>query len=105
MYDIDMFDHSSEVVASLQAKGRKVICYISAGSLEDWRPDADQFPKSVLGKSLEGWVGERWLDIRQIDLLAPIMTARMDLCKEKGFDGIEPDNIDGYINDTGFPLT
>jgi hypothetical protein len=33
------------------------------------------------------------------------MTARMDMCKAKGFDAIEPDNIDGYANNTGFPLT
>ena len=33
------------------------------------------------------------------------MRARLDLCKAKGFDGIEPDNIDGYDNDTGFPIT
>jgi hypothetical protein len=105
MYDIDMFDNDASVVAALQAKGRKVICYISAGSWENWRPDADEFPESVLGKTLEGWPGERWLDIRRIDLLGPIMTARMDLCKQKGFDGLEPDNIDAYINDTGFPLT
>jgi len=105
MYDIDMFDNDARVVASLHAKGRKVIGYISAGSWENWRPDADEFPASVLGRNLEGWPGERWLDIRQIDILGPIMTARMDLCKAKGFDGLEPDNIDGYANDTGFPLT
>lgn len=105
MYDIDMFNNDTRVVASLHAEGRKVIGYISAGSWEKWRPDADEFPEEVLGKPLEGWPGERWLDIRRIDILGPIMTARMDLCKEKGFDGIEPDNIDGYINDTGFPLT
>jgi hypothetical protein len=29
----------------------------------------------------------------------------MDLCRSKGFDGIELDNVDGYSNDTGFPLT
>ena len=29
----------------------------------------------------------------------------MDLCASKGFDGIEPDNVDGFLNDTGFPLT
>jgi hypothetical protein len=29
----------------------------------------------------------------------------LDQCKAKGFDGVEPDNIDGYTNDTGFPLT
>lgn len=105
MYDIDLFDNEASVVASLHAEGRKVICYMSAGSWEEWRPDADQFPEEVLGKPLAGWPGERWLDIRQIDILGPIMTARMDLCKEKGFEGLEPDNIDGYVNDTGFPLT
>jgi hypothetical protein len=29
----------------------------------------------------------------------------MDLCTSKGFDGIELDNVDGYTNPTGFPLT
>ena len=105
MYDIDVFDNDASTVAALHAQGREVVCYISAGSWEDWRPDADQFPASVLGKDYEGWSGEKWLDIRQISRLAPIMRARFDQCKAKGFDGIEPDNIDGYTNDTGFPLT
>jgi endo-alpha-1,4-polygalactosaminidase (GH114 family) len=105
MYDIDLFDNDADTVAALQAQGRRVVCYISVGSWEDWRPDADQFPPSILGKDYEGWPGEKWLDIRRIDLLAPIMRARFDLCKAKGFDGIEPDNIDGHTNDTGFALT
>jgi hypothetical protein len=105
MYDIDMFDNDASTVAALHAQGRKVVCYISVGSWEDWRPDADQFPVSVLGNDYDGWPGEKWLDIRQIDLLAPIMRARFDQCEAKDFDGIEPDNIDGYTNNTGFPLT
>ncbi len=105
MYDIEMFDNDAETVANLHTQGRKVVCYISVGSWEDWRPDADQFPASVIGNDYEGWAGEKWLDIRQIDLLAPIMQARLDECRAKGFDGIEPDNIDSYTNDTGFPLT
>jgi hypothetical protein len=104
VYDIDMFQNDASVVASLHAKGRKVICYMSAGAWEDWRPDAGKFPSSVLGKE-NGWPGERWLDIRKLDVLGPIMEARLDLCKAKGFDGVEPDNIDGYTNDPGFPLT
>lgn len=32
------------------------------------------------------------------------MEARMDLCELNGFDGIEPDNVDGFLNNTGFPL-
>ncbi len=105
MYDIDLFDNEASSVAALHAQGRKVICYVSVGSWEDWRPDADQFPALALGNDYKGWPGEKWLDIRQIDLLAPIMRARLDKCRAKGFDGIEPDNMDGYANDTGFPLT
>jgi hypothetical protein len=104
MYDIDMFNNAASVVASLHAAGRKVICYIDVGTWENFRPDANQFPPSVLGKQ-NGWPGERWLDIRQISILAPIMEARMDQCQSKGFDGMEPDNVDGYANNTGFPLT
>lgn len=104
VYDIDLFDNDAEVVASLHARGRKVLCYMSAGTFEDWRPDAGRFPSAVLG-SANGWPGERWLDIRRLDVLRPIMEARMDLCKAKGFDGVEPDNVDGYANSTGFPIT
>ena len=104
MYDIDLFDRSASDVASLHAKGRKVICYFSAGSYEGGRPDSSAFPQAVLGNVLDGWPNEKWLDIRRIDLLRPIMTKRLDLCRQKGFDGVEPDNIDGYSNGTGFPL-
>jgi hypothetical protein len=104
MYDIDIFDNDASVVASLHAQGRKVIGYFSAGSWEDWRPDAGQFPPEVLGND-NGWPGEKWLDIRRLDILGPIMEARMDLAVQKGFDGVEPDNVDGYSNKTGFPLT
>ena len=105
MYDIDLFETDHSVIAALHARGRKAVCYVSVGSWEDWRPDAEQFPTSVIGENYEGWPGESWLDIRQIELLAPVMRARLDMCRDKGFDGIEPDNIDGYTNDTGFPLT
>jgi len=104
-YHLDLFDVSEEVVSSLHARGIKVYCYINVGAWEDWRPDKDKFPESVIGKDYEGWPGEKWLDIRQINILAPIMRARFDLCKNKRFDGIEPDNIDGYDNDTGFSIT
>ena len=105
VYDIDLFDNDASVVKYLHDQGRKVIGYISVGSREDWRPDAGLFPPEVLGKDYEGWPGEKWLDIRRIDRLAPIMCARLDLCKVKGFDAIEPDNIQIYDNDTGFPIT
>ncbi|MFT3891138.1 MAG: endo alpha-1,4 polygalactosaminidase [Anaerolineales bacterium] len=105
VYDIDIFDNDASVVAELHAKGRKVIGYISVGSWEDWRPDKDQFPTEVLGSNYDGWPGERWLDIRRLDLLAPIMRARLDICKAKGFDAVEPDNMEIHSNGSGFPIT
>ena len=105
MYDIDMFSNDVRVVQSLHAKGRHVVCYISAGSVEDWRPDAGQFPREVIGNDYAGWPGEKWLDIRRIDVLGPIMEKRLDECKSKGFDAVEPDSINAYTQDTGFPLS
>jgi hypothetical protein len=105
MYDIDLFDNSAEVVAALHRQGRKVVCYVDMGGWEEWRPDADLFPAALLGEPLDDWEGERWLDIRGLEGLAPVLLARMDMCADKGFDALEPDNIDGYLNDTGFPLT
>ena len=63
------------------------------------------FPSAVLGAEVEGWPGERWLDIRRLDVLGPILKRRLDLCRRKGFDGVEPDNVDAYANDSGFPLS
>jgi hypothetical protein len=57
----------------------------------------------VIGRG-NGWKGERWLDIRRTDVLEPLMAARLDMCRKKGFDAVEPDNMDGYMNRTGFPL-
>jgi hypothetical protein len=103
-YDIDGFDNSASEVTTLHAAGKHVICYIDVGTWENWRSDAGKFPSSVLGKP-NGWPGERWLDIRQLSVLEPLMTARFQMCKSKGFDAVEPDNIDGYENDTGFPIS
>ena len=105
VYDIDAVSTAANVVAALHAQGRKVICYINAGAQENWQPDAGRFPARVLGNDYVGWPGEKWLDIRRIDLLGPILQARLDVCRAKGFDGVEPDNVDGYGNNTGFPLT
>ncbi len=105
MYDIDLFDTPQSVIDELHGKGRIVICYFSAGSYEDWRPDKDQYPASVLGKDLDGWPGEKWVDIRRIDILGPILADRLDLARAKQCDGVEPDNVDGYTNNSGFPLS
>jgi len=104
-FDVDMFDTSVQHVEDIHAKPAKAICYIDAGSWENWRPDASKYPKRVLGRALTGWAGERWLDIRRIGVIGPILGARADDCAAKGFDAVDFDNVDGYANNTGFPLT
>ncbi|MCA9635644.1 MAG: endo alpha-1,4 polygalactosaminidase [Myxococcales bacterium] len=104
MYDVDLFELTDAELATLKGAGRAVICYFSAGSYEEWRPDAGDFPMAALGDPLDGWPGERWLDIRDPGVRA-VQAARMDLAQSRGCDGVEPDNVDGFLNATGFPLS
>lgn len=104
IYDVDLFETSAETIQSIHEKGIKVICYFSAGSYESYRDDKGQFLASVLGNTLDGWADEKWVDIRSSNVKS-IMSARLDLAKEKGCDGVEPDNIDGYSKKTGFNFT
>ena len=113
MYDIDGFDNSAATVATLHGlpgtsvAHRSVLCYWSAGTLENWRPDVASFPATLLGNTYPGFANERWFDIRQLSVLGPLLEARMDMCKAKGFDGFEFDNVDAWDPEykTGLNLT
>ncbi|MCJ8169023.1 endo alpha-1,4 polygalactosaminidase [Atopomonas sediminilitoris] len=104
VYDIDLYDTPSSTIGNLKAQGRIVVCYFSAGSWEDWRDDAAQYPTQALGNNLDGWPGERWLDIRN-STVRTLLAKRMDLAVSKGCDAVEPDNVDGYSNSNGLGLT
>lgn len=107
VWDIDLYNDNNTpqtaVVKAIHTRGGHAVCYLDAGTWENWRPDANQFPASVKGRS-NGWPGEKWLDIRRLDILSPILKARAAKCTSAGFDAIEWDNVDGYANSTGFPL-
>jgi hypothetical protein len=105
VYDIDGFEASAGDVRRLHAEGRKAICYLDVGSWENYRPDRAAFPASVRGKAYEGFPDERWLDISRFGLFRAPLEARIAICARKGFDAVEPDNVAGYENDTGFDLT
>jgi endo-alpha-1,4-polygalactosaminidase (GH114 family) len=104
VYDIDLFTNSASTITSLHDLNRKVICYFSAGSYEDFRPDASQFQTSDYAKGLDGWPGEYWLNTSSPNV-RNIMSARIAMAASKGCDGVDPDNIDGYDNDTGLDLS
>ena len=42
---------------------------------------------------------EKWLDLRRLDLVAPIMLERLDIMKAKGCDAVEWDNADLPVHD------
>ena len=104
-YDVDLFTTTDQELSTLKAAGRRVICYFSAGSWEAFRPDAAEFPAAVKGRPLDApFQDELWLDIRDADVRS-LMQRRLDLAASRGCDAVEPDNVDGYANDTGFDLT
>lgn len=102
--ELDVHDADTSLVRELESVGVRTICYFSVGTWEEWRPDADQFPPAVIGNAWNEWPGERYLDTRAIDVLMPIFEHRLDLCVDKGFSGVDPDNIDSWWAETGFPL-
>jgi hypothetical protein len=108
VYDIDGFENPASTVAALHGQGAHVICYIDVGTAENWRPDYSEFPAALLGAS-NGWPGEKWLDTNpngpDYSILQSIMTARFKMCAAAGYDAVEPDNMDGAENSTGFGIT
>ncbi|GBF88301.1 hypothetical protein Rsub_01013 [Raphidocelis subcapitata] len=109
VYFVDGFDSTPEAVAALKAKGNAThpvypVCYISAGTHEDWRPDAATFPPATLGTALPDWPGERWLNVSDPAVRTAI-SKRIAMCADKGFVGVDPDNVDGNLNANGLGLT
>ncbi|ERF70539.1 hypothetical protein EPUS_08601 [Endocarpon pusillum Z07020] len=104
VWDIDLFETTPSTIDSIHAQGKHVICYFSAGSFEEWRPDVAKFHPSDKGDAVEGWYGENWLQTRSSNV-RNIMLARLDLAMQKKCDGVEPDNVDGYDNENGLYLT
>jgi hypothetical protein len=102
VYVSDCFDSDADEIAALRARGGAPVGYFSAGSREDWRPDAGSFAAADVGAPLDGWPGERWLDVRSAGV-RDIMLRRMSACKAKGFVAVDPDNVDGFANPNGLP--
>lgn len=97
IYDIDMFGNDATTISQLHAKGKKVICYFSAGSYEPYREDSSQFTSSDMGSTLDGWPDEKWLDLSSTNV-RNIMTKRIQLAASKGCDAVDPDNVDGFVS-------
>jgi hypothetical protein len=101
VYDVDGENATASDVAAIHAAGAKAICYVDVGTLETGRSDFGQFPSSVVGPGVAGWPGENWLLVTAANqaTILPLMEARFkNWCQAKGFDAIEPDNLDAWTN-------
>lgn len=103
VWDIDLFDNEASTIRTLKQAGKIVICYFSAGTLEDWRDDVKEFPAGDVGKVLPEWPNEKWIRTGS-PKVREIMAKRIKIAADKGCDAIDPDNIDGYQNDNGLNL-
>ncbi|KNC76147.1 hypothetical protein SARC_11344 [Sphaeroforma arctica JP610] len=94
MIDIDLQTKSKDYVKSLVDGGQYVVCYFSAGTAEDWRPDYLDMMEYASKDSR--YPGEYWMDITQWKSFKHLIKARMEEAVKKGCHGIEPDNTDAY---------
>jgi len=87
-------------VAALHAAGLKVVCYLDVGSYEPGRPDSADYPAALKLSEDPDWPSEWFLDTRDVfksgSVLASILSKRFQMCKDKGFDAVEPDNLDNW---------
>ena len=105
VYVVDMFQQvEGDVIDRLHAQGKQVICYFSAGTFEPWRPDVDLFANVPMGGAHYAYPSEIWLDVSSPET-AKVMANRMDMAVALGCDGVELDNVDGFVADTGLSIT
>ncbi|KAF2006598.1 glycoside hydrolase family 114 protein [Amniculicola lignicola CBS 123094] len=104
IFDLDLFNTPTATISKLHRLNKRVLCYFSGGSYEPGRPDSEEFAEADMGKELKGWPGERWLNLSSAGI-RKIMEGRVKLAGEKGCDGVDVDNVDGYQNTNGLSLT
>jgi hypothetical protein len=117
IYDVDGFLTTAAELRALHTTWQaatlahpRAYCYIDL-AWETYRPDATpgpgRFPGRTLGNVYFGFPQERWVDVRQLDRLKPMIDRRIAMCAHKGFDAVELDDIDSYDppSTTGFQLT
>jgi uncharacterized repeat protein (TIGR01451 family) len=130
LLDLDGFNISASKISSLKAQGIYTVCYIDAGSYEDGRPDSSLYPaylKIYKDVQWNEWfldvqdvfrpiqpagtqlVNNQWVDASGKPLtssptagaLALLLKARWQMCADKGFDALEPDNLQNDENAGG----
>ena len=103
-FQIELASYTGNVAAQVVDVDPEV-CYVNVGAWEDWRADADLFPKEVIGKGYPNLPGAHWLNASKQNEFFHLMESRIKVCADKGFLGVDADNVDGWKHDTGFRIT
>lgn len=104
LFYLDVSLQDPDDLQALHAQERHYLCYLSAGSLENFRDDADEFPDAVIGRPLANFPEERWLDVRA-PVVRELMALRIQALAAAGCDGVPPSSLAVHAADTGFELT
>ena len=96
--DLDVLDTEKTTIEKLKKQWKVVIWYINVWAIENYRDDYKNFPKNVIWKTYSWWEDEKYLDVRKYEDFKKYILNRLDIAQEKGFDWIEPDNMDTYDN-------
>jgi hypothetical protein len=104
LFIVDLFEAEQPSIDAMHASGKLVVAYLSAGTREDFRDDADRFPDAAVGNPLANYPNEAWLDVRDATVRS-VMAARLDVAQAKRFDGVLPTNMTAYTSDSGFALS
>lgn len=119
VFDIDLYVDSNltgegvfvvntAAVDAIHARGKRAICYLSAGDVETFRPDYQAFVDfdAQCGHCLIGqpfsrtFPDEYWANINndqgQQDFMLQMVGQRVAACRAAGFDGVELDVVDAY---------
>jgi uncharacterized protein (TIGR01370 family) len=84
--------HVASVLGPLQAHAL-VLSYLSVGTVEEWRPYAQQVPDAWKLGPVEDWPGEQYADVRAQGW-RELMVAQAVALADQGFDGLYLDNLD-----------
>jgi hypothetical protein len=103
VFYLDADQQPAEDLRALHAQGRRYFCYLSAGTLESFRADAQLFPAAAVGEVVPKFPNERWLDLRDRQV-RELMARRLEGLAAAGCDGVALASLGDDEAERGFPL-
>lgn len=103
IFGVPMFATDVATIAALKGEGRRVVCWFSAG-ISTWNDPDRNMVLPATGPDIVAGQPERWMDLGST-IVRDAMLARLDQAVALGCDAVEPGDIDGYLVDSGLPLT